>query len=168
MTKRAPEGRPILAALLLILTLTGCDQLVKALVIACLPLGERFDLVEHLALYHAQNSGIAFSMLASFHDWGLTLLTLIVIAFIVVMWWLAAANTNWLAHGGYLMVLGGAFGNLIDRIRLSYVTDYILFYVGEWSFAVFNLADTFITLGCGTIIIHEIAVVLRAKKQQKI
>jgi len=117
MGKELAQRRPVMAAILLTFLLVALDQIVKALVIAYMPLGSRFDLVNHLALYHAQNSGIAFSMLSSFNDWALIILTLFVIGFVISMWWMVAGTKKHLAHVGYLLILGGAFGNLIDRLR---------------------------------------------------
>jgi len=156
MGEKLSQRRPVMAAILLTCLLVALDQIIKALVIAYMPLGSRLDLVNHLALYHAQNNGIAFSMLSSLNDWALIVLTLFVIGFVIFMWWMAAGAKRHLAHAGYLFILGGAFGNLIDRLRFHYVTDYILFYIGEWSFAVFNLADAFITIGAAIIMCHEI------------
>jgi len=163
-TASLTRKRPFIAAILFVCLLIVTDQVIKAWVIAHIPLGFRLDLVNHLALYHAQNSGIAFSMLSSFDDWALIILTLLVIGFVIYMWWIASTTKNPFTHGGYLLILGGAFGNLIDRLRFHYVTDYILFYIGEWSFAVFNIADTFITIGAFIIICHEIISLLRDGK----
>ncbi len=54
------------------------------------------------------------------------------------------------------MIIAGALGNIIDRLTYGYVVDYILFYTQTWSFAVFNLADSFITIGAIFIVIDEI------------
>ncbi len=54
------------------------------------------------------------------------------------------------------MIIAGALGNLFDRFLYGHVVDYILFHTGTWSFAVFNLADSFITIGAGCVIIDEL------------
>lgn len=59
------------------------------------------------------------------------------------------------------MIVGGALGNLVDRTTLGYVVDYIYFHTPSWSFAVFNLADAFITVGAGLVILEEIVGWLR-------
>jgi len=142
---------------LFVLMLILMDQAVKYAIISMMEPGQYHEITSFFALYHVQNSGIAFSMLASFSDWGLIGLTVIVIGFVISLWWKAKTDC-FLSHCGYLLVLGGAFGNLIDRLRFHYVTDYIFVFYRDWSFAVFNLADCFITIGALLIILREIFV----------
>ncbi|UXM94818.1 signal peptidase II [Bartonella sp. HY329] len=158
MKKSALWGGIIFVAILVAL-----DQVIKHLVITHMELYQAIDVLPFLKLFYTQNTGIAFSMLASFHDWGLIALTIVVIIF-VMMLWLKGDKNKQLANIGYLMVLGGAFGNLIDRVRFHYVVDYILVYAYGWSFAVFNAADAFITIGAVLIIINELFGSKLAKK----
>ena len=62
-----------------------------------------------------------------------------------------------LARFGFALIIGGAIGNLIDRVWHGYVIDYVLFHLPawNWSFAIFNLADAFITVGAGLVILDE-------------
>ena len=60
------------------------------------------------------------------------------------------------AQLGFALIIGGAIGNLIDRVWLGYVVDYVLFHLPNWSFAVFNLADAFITVGAMLVVLEEI------------
>jgi len=145
----------MIGACLFVLALILIDQGVKYAIVSMMLPGQYNEVLPFFALYHVQNSGIAFSMLASFSDWGLIGLTMIVIAFIACLWW-KMRKGHFLSHCGYLLVLGGAFGNLIDRLRFHYVTDYIFIFYKDWSFAVFNLADSFITIGAVLIIMHEV------------
>jgi signal peptidase II len=86
---------------------------------------------------------------------------LLVVAF--VLWlWRRTSKDRFFAHLGYAMIIAGALGNLVDRLIFGYVIDYVLFHTATWSFAVFNLADSFITIGAGAIILDEI---LHMKKQ---
>lgn len=147
--------RSVFLPIVIIVVLVAADQLIKNAIVYYMPLGDRIGLLPFLSLYHTQNSGIAFSMLSSFHDWGLIGLTVAVILFVFWLWW-GTAQDRFLANMGYLLVISGALGNLIDRLRFHYVTDYILFHVGDWSFAVFNLADAFITVGAALIILNEL------------
>jgi len=148
---------PQFTACLFVMMLVIIDQGVKYAIVTGVELGQYVEILPFLALYHVKNSGIAFSMLASFSDWGLIILTLVIIAFVIALWW-KLRHEAFLSHGGYLLVLGGAFGNLVDRLRFHYVTDYILIFYRDWSFAVFNLADSFITLGAILIIGRELIV----------
>ncbi|ATP11669.1 lipoprotein signal peptidase [Bartonella henselae] len=139
----------------LILTV-GIDQAVKYWVMHNIPLGTETPLLPFLSLYHVRNSGIAFSFFSSFSHWGLIFLTLIILIFLLWLWKNTQYNKS-LTRFGFTLIIGGAIGNLIDRICFYYVIDYILFYINDvFYFAVFNLADTFITLGVIAIIIEEL------------
>ena len=134
----------------------GLDQLIKHWVVDTLAVGEEIDLLPFLSLYHARNPGIAFSMLSSVSDWGLIALTLCIICFVIWLWKNAGPEKS-LSRFGFLLVIGGAIGNLIDRIRFHYVIDYISFHIdGVFSFAIFNLADSFITVGAVLIVLDEL------------
>ena len=130
------------------------DQAVKAVVVAEMPLGSAIELLPFLALYHARNEGIAFSMFAGFDDIGLVLMAAAVLAFVGWLWWKTPADRR-LTHFAFAIIVGGAIGNLIDRVLLGYVTDYVLFHTPVWSFAVFNLADAFISVGAAIIVLDE-------------
>jgi signal peptidase II len=131
------------------------DQWVKRLVENGMALHQQIDLLPFLALYHTRNTGIAFSLLADFGNVGLVLVALAVVAVVLAR----AARTSArpvLARTGFALVVGGAIGNLIDRATLGYVIDYILFHTPVWSFAIFNLADAFITVGAGLVLLQEL------------
>jgi len=130
------------------------DQWVKHLVETGLPWQRMVEIMPFLALYRTYNTGIAFSMLAFLGANGLILVSLVVAVFMLYL----AARTRTeqvVARTGFALIFGGAVGNLIDRAVYGHVIDYILFHTPVWSFAVFNLADTFITLGAGLVILDE-------------
>jgi signal peptidase II len=131
------------------------DQWIKHLVETRLVLHEAVELLPFLALYRTYNTGIAFSMFSSFGDTGLIVLSLAVIAFVLFLAF-RTAGSQVLARLGFALIIGGALGNLIDRAIYGHVIDYILFHTPVWSFAVFNLADTFITIGAGLVILEEL------------
>ena len=145
----------------------GLDQLIKHWVVNRLAVGEEIDLLPFLSLYHARNPGIAFSMLSSVSDWGLILLTFCIICFVIWLWKNAGPEKS-LSRFGFLLVIGGAIGNLIDRIRFHYVIDYISFHIDDvFSFAIFNLADSFITVGAVLIVVDELLHWKREKQKTK-
>jgi signal peptidase II len=130
------------------------DQVIKALVEARLELEEPVSLTPFLALYRTYNTGIAFSMFSSFGDGVLVLLSLVVIGFVLYL----AAGTRpeqMLARAGFALVVGGALGNLIDRLAYGHVIDYILFHTPIFTFAVFNLADALISVGACLVVAEE-------------
>ena len=112
------------------------------------------------SIVHTQNRGAAFSLLADASDaWRSVFLIGVssaVMLFVAVMLWQSIrapeAHSELLRYG-LSLVLGGALGNLYDRIVAGSVTDFFLFYYGLWQFPVFNVADSAITIGAGLLII---------------
>lgn len=130
------------------------DQWIKFLVETRLDMHVTIDVLPFLALFRTHNTGIAFSMLSDFGSAGLVVVTLAVIAIVI---WIAARSDEGrlVARAGFALIIGGAIGNLIDRVWHGYVIDYILFHLPNWSFAIFNLADAFISVGAGLVILDE-------------
>lgn len=141
MPKRlAPAGFYLLAGVIAV-----SDQAVKAVVKSQIPLHTSVPLwpgVFHLT--HVQNDGIAFSMLAG-KTWLITIASLIIMAGIVVAERRAAGGLDRFNGIALALPLGGALGNLIDRVRTGLVTDFFDF--RAINFAIFNVADTAITTG---------------------
>lgn len=121
------------------------DQAVKAVVKAQIPLHTSVPLwpgVFHLT--HVQNDGIAFSMLAG-KTWLITIASMLIMAGIVVTERRARGGLDRFSGIALALPLGGALGNLIDRLRTGLVTDFLDF--RAINFAIFNVADTAITIG---------------------
>jgi len=138
----------------LVAVTVALDQWIKWLVESYLPMQEAVELLPFLALYRTYNTGVAFSMFSFIGDKGLILVSLAVIAFVLYL----AARTgagHLLARIGFALIIGGAVGNIIDRSVFGHVIDYMLFHTPVWSFAVFNLADAFITVGAVFVIADE-------------
>lgn len=142
-------------AILLIVALLIVDQLTKIAVDHYLPLQEPVHLLPVLALYRTYNTGVAFSMFDETPGYLIVGLRLAIVAF--VSWlWVRTPASRWIAHLGFVLVIAGAFGNLLDRFLYGHVINFVLFHLGTWSFAVFNLADSFITVGAVLIGFDEI------------
>lgn len=141
------------------------DQAIKYLVETRLPFQELVPVLPMLSLFRTWNEGIAFSLLKDLPDAGLLVLTLVVIAFVLYLWRRTPADRT-LAHLGFALIIGGALGNLIDRAVYGHVVDYILFHTQTWSFAVFNLADSFISAGAALIVLDELIAALRERKSK--
>lgn len=155
MTDRVPLlSRPVPVVIFIVLALI-LDQAVKMAVEAYLPMHEAVAVLPMLALYRTYNYGVAFSMLSGMDGWFIVGLRLVVVAFVIWLW-RQTPKARGVAHAGYALIIAGALGNLIDRFLFGYVIDYILFYTETWSFAVFNLADSFITIGAGLVILDEV------------
>ncbi|WEX77777.1 signal peptidase II [Sinorhizobium numidicum] len=156
-------SRPLPIAVFILIAIAA-DQIVKYLVEAFLPFQQAVPVIPMLALYRTYNYGVAFSMLSGMEAWFIVGIRLAVVAF--VLWlWRRTPKDRFFAHLGYAMIIAGALGNLVDRLLFGYVIDYVLFHTATWSFAVFNLADSFITVGAGAIILDEL---LQAKKERSL
>ncbi len=151
---------------LLIAISVALDQWIKSLVEANLPLQQQLDVIPFLALYRTYNTGVAFSMFSWIGDGGLIVLSLAVALFVL---YLASRTTaeQVAARFGFALIIGGAIGNLIDRALYGHVIDYILFHTPVWSFAIFNLADAFITVGAGLVLLDEFLAWRREKAARR-
>lgn len=111
-------------------------------------------------IVHTRNTGIAFGMLGGNGrqgQWLLILFSLGVMALVVSLLWAASkpqSREHWTLRAALGSVLGGAAGNLYDRVAFGSVTDFLDFYYGPHHFPVFNLADSAITCGAGLLILH--------------
>jgi len=132
------------------------DQAVKYLVETRLPMHERVDVLPFLAWFRTYNTGISFSWLSGVADWQLIALAAAVTAFIGWLAWRTPARQV-LARTGFVLIVAGAVGNLVDRLAYGHVVDYILFHTGNWAFAVFNFADACISVGAALVILEEAA-----------
>jgi signal peptidase II len=134
------------AALVVIVVL---DQVTKALATSYLSYGIPFSLFEGLNFTLLHNTGAAFSFL---HDqngwqrWFLSIVTLLISIGLVVWFCSLRGSQTWM-HCAICFVLAGAIGNLLDRLVLGYVVDFIQLYWGNWYWPAFNLADTSICVG---------------------
>ncbi len=149
-------ARP-LPILLFVFIAVVLDQASKIAVDHLLPLQEMVPVVPFLALYRTYNTGVAFSMLQGMDGWFIVGMRLVIVAFILWIWRRTPPGRG-LAHLGYALIISGAVGNLLDRFLYGHVIDFILFHTRSWSFAVFNLADSFITMGAVAIAIDELFV----------
>lgn len=123
----------------------AADQLTKAVVGRTLALGESVDLVGPVSVHHVQNSGIAFGLFAS--RTGLVI-AVTGVAVGLMLWFFAHSGKRHPALPVALgLVLGGSIANLVDRVRLGHVTDFLDFV----AWPAFNLADIFIVVGVGTL-----------------
>ena len=120
----------------------------------------------NLTLVH--NTGAAFSFLADAGGWQrwffVVLATLVSAVIAVWIWRIRHTGQTWLA-AGLALVLGGAVGNLIDRILLGHVTDFVQVWFGNWAFPSFNVADAGISVGAALLIID--ALFFSGKGQQE-
>jgi signal peptidase II len=150
---------------LLSLVIVAADQLTKLMVIDNLTYLQRIPILPVLDLVHLHNTGAAFSFLADASGWQNWMFGGVAIVVSgVIFWWLIKLPEGGrrVLSLGLALVLGGAIGNLIDRILYGYVVDFILFYYHQWSYPAFNIADT--AISCGVALILFDGLVLERKR----
>ena len=136
------------------------DQLTKALVVSHLVLNEKYALLPLLELTRLHNRGAAFSFLNDASGWQHYFFVAIAVGVSAgIGWWLARAGMqrNPLLASGLALILGGALGNLTDRLRHGHVIDFIHFHwYDQWAFPAFNVADSAITIGAALVILDAL------------
>jgi len=129
------------------------DQLTKHAILAAFRPGEEKALLPVLSLVLAFNPGAAFSFLAGADGWQRWLFTgVALVACAFMLWMLRRGGSRWLC-GGLALIIGGALGNLWDRLTIGTVVDFILVHYRGWTFPAFNVADSAITLGAVALIL---------------
>jgi signal peptidase II len=135
--------------LLVTAVVIAVDRYTKALITARFDLFDRVPVMPYFDLTRLHNTGAAFSFLANasgWQNWFFSGVALAVSA--LILWWLFSQPRGRIVVPlGLTLVLGGAIGNLIDRLQHGYVVDFVLLYYDRWSFPAFNVADSAITLG---------------------
>lgn len=152
---RRPSVRPFEIATLALVIIA--DQVTKAMVRANLPLGDNRTVIPgFLDLTHVQNTGAAFGLLNNV-DFAYKSVVMIVIAGVALLAIAAYATQlgfqDRLARFGLALILGGAFGNLIDRAVVGHVVDFVDVYWRDIHFWAFNVADAAITVGAVFVIL---------------
>lgn len=140
------------------------DQATKFLASGMLILHDPVALLPFFNLTLMHNTGAAFSFLAGASGWQRWFFTVLaVIVSIVLVVWLRRLQPQekWMA-AALALVLGGAVGNLIDRLMYGYVVDFIQLYYKDWYYPAFNIADSAITVGAVMLVIDT----LRSKEKQ--
>ena len=152
---RSESLKAYLWAVFTMLALIVIDQTAKIWVESYMEYHQEIDLLPFFSLFRTHNTGVAFSMLSDVGPVALTLLSLAISAFVLWLLWRTPLDHS-IARFGYTLIVAGAIGNLIDRVSLGYVVDYFRFHTESWSFAIFNLADAFITIGAIFAVLQEL------------
>ncbi len=129
------------------------DQASKAAIVATMAIGDTIPLVPTLDLHHTKNRGIAFGMFQGLGDLHLPV-ALVVLGILLFVYRSLSGHRSWM-HGAIALQVGGAIGNIIDRLHVGAVTDFISFHVDPigFQFAVFNLADSAISIGSVILVV---------------
>lgn len=133
------------------------DQVTKWAIVELVQLESigSIPLIPLLNLTWVENTGVAMGMLQAgdvdVMRWILVAATLTIAG--AIMWWINSERDN-VDLFAMALILGGALGNIVDRVRLGYVIDFVHFYIGDWSFYVFNVADAAITVGVVVLLLR--------------
>ena len=147
-------------ALLIVLV----DQFTKLLIIGSMQLGDSRMVTDFFNIVRAHNTGAAFSFLADASGWQRWFFTgLGSVAAVFMVWLLRSHAGEKLFCFAISCVLGGALGNVIDRVLYGYVVDFLDFHWMAMHFPAFNVADSAITLGATCLILDEILRVRRSR-----
>ncbi len=132
------------------------DQATKLAILAAFKPGEALAVTPFFDLVLVFNKGAAFSFLAAAGGWQRPVLvgvSLVAIVIVSVMLWRNPSRR--LLDAGLTLILGGAVGNLVDRVAYGQVVDFLLFHAYGWSYPAFNVADSAITVGAGILIVES-------------
>lgn len=132
------------------------DQMTKAWAVRRLRFGDDIPVISgFLNFAYAQNTGVAFSMLDDHGDagrWGLSAVALLAGVLVLYFFWRTPRSDDRIL-GSLALLLAGIAGNVVDRLRLGFVVDFIDVQFGSWHYPTFNVADMAIVIGAGLLIL---------------
>ncbi|NPC54698.1 signal peptidase II [Caenimonas soli] len=146
----------------LALAIIIADQFTKVLILGYYQLGDSTYVTSFFNVVRAHNTGAAFSFLAGASGWQRWFFTAIgVAAAVFIIWMLRSHAGQRLFSFALACILGGAIGNVVDRLMHGYVVDFVQLHWRGWYFPAFNVADSAITVGAACLILDEL---LRVRK----
>ncbi len=148
---------PQLKWLWLSLLVTGLDQVTKQIAESQLVPHQTVNLFPYFDWYLTYNAGAAFSFLANAGGWQRWLFTVIaiLISAVIVQWIRKLPPQETMTAVSLSLILGGAIGNLIDRVYLGHVIDYIQVWLGSYPWPAFNIADAAISIGAMLLVLSS-------------
>jgi signal peptidase II len=133
------------------------DQFTKVLILGYYRLGDSTYITSFFNVVRAHNTGAAFSFLAGASGWQRWFFTAIgIAAAIFIVWMLRSHAGQRLFSFAMACILGGAIGNVLDRLLHGYVVDFVQLHWRGWYFPAFNVADSAITIGAACLILDEL------------
>lgn len=165
MSASSPASPRLATWLLVALAVIALDQLTKLLILQHFQLGDARPLSGFFSIVRVHNTGAAFSFLAGASGWqrwffvGLGL-----VAAVFIVWMLRTQAPQKLLGCSLALILGGALGNVIDRLLYGYVVDFLDFHWAGWHFPAFNVADAAISVGAALLILDEIRRMRRERR----
>ena len=140
------------------------DQYTKTLILGYYQLGDSTTVTSFFNITRHHNAGAAFSLLADAGGWQRWFFLAIgLLAVVLILYFLSKHAGEKLFSFALACILGGALGNVIDRVLHGYVVDFFDFHVAGWHFPAFNIADAAISIGAVCLILDEILRVRRTR-----
>ncbi|MBR2809687.1 MAG: signal peptidase II [Erysipelotrichaceae bacterium] len=145
-------NRKYLKSILIVLVCFILDRLSKMLIVANMSLGDSVKVIDgFFYIHHVINTGAAWSMFNR-HTYLLTLLSIVAIVILLYL----LRNSKGLSYYAILIIIGGALGNLYDRVLYGYVVDFLDFIIIGYDYPVFNIADSFVVIGFILLVIDTL------------
>jgi len=139
------------------------DQFTKILILGHYQLGDSTMVTSFFNVVRVHNAGAAFSFLSDASGWQRWLFIGIgAVAMVLIVWMLRSNPTQRLFSAALALILGGAMGNVLDRLLYGYVVDFIDIHWAGWHFPAFNVADSAISVGAAALILDELLRVRRS------
>jgi signal peptidase II len=139
------------------------DQFTKILILGHYQLGDSTMVTSFFNVVRVHNAGAAFSFLSDASGWQRWLFIGIgAVAMVLIVWMLRSNPTQRLFSAALTLILGGAMGNVLDRLLYGYVVDFIDVHWAGWHFPAFNVADSAISVGAAVMILDELLRVRRS------
>ena len=154
---KSGAGPGLLAWLGLALIVVIADQFTKTLILGYYRLGDATYIASFFNVVRAHNTGAAFSFLADSSGWQRWFFTGVgVTATVVITWLLRSHAGQKLFSFSLALIMGGAIGNVVDRLMHGYVVDFLDFHIAGRHFPAFNVADSAITVGAVCLVLDEL------------
>jgi signal peptidase II len=164
MPKSTSNFKGMLPWLILAAIIIVADQFTKTLILGYYQLGESTRVTSFFNIVRVHNTGAAFSFLANAGGWQRWFFTSIgAIATVFILWMLRSHHAQKLFAFALACILGGAIGNVVDRLMHGYVVDFLDFHAKGWHWPAFNIADSAIFIGAACLILDEMLRVKRGK-----
>lgn len=149
-------SRKLVMFLIILMIGVALDQITKQLIVQALPVNSHVVIGQgFFNLVHIYNRGAAFGLLSNMSPWlakwFFVFTTGLVLLVVSYLWW-RLPEGHWGPSLGYTLIMTGAVGNFIDRLRLGEVIDFLDFYWGHYHWPAFNVADSLVCLGAGVLI----------------
>ncbi|MDX2050452.1 MAG: signal peptidase II [Rickettsiaceae bacterium] len=150
--------RGLFFSIVVIAAITSIDQIFKVLIIELLKskYGMNIKVTEFFSLVYTWNYGISFGLFSNFYQYSNYIFLAINCLLTGYLFSLLIRTKSKFMHSGLVLIIGGAIGNIIDRIFRGAVFDFLYFHYNQYSFPAFNLADSFINIGVFFVLISFI------------